>query len=86
MIRFRCPDCEKETKVEVVMTNCVVSEVIDTDDDGTIIYGTPVIHESENDHYQCAECGAVVPVPFVELVDDDPLIEYLEKKNKEEKK
>ena len=86
MLRFHCPRCKKPTKVEVVMTDCVVSEVIDTDDDGAVFYDYPTIHESQNDHYQCSECGYTVPVDYVSPVDDDSLIEYLEKQSSEERK
>ena len=79
MLRFQCPRCKKSTTVEVVMTDCVVSEVIDTDEEGNVFYDYPMIHESNNDHYQCSECGYVVPVDYVSPVDDDSLFDYLEK-------
>lgn len=79
MLRFRCPMCRKRTAIEVVMTDCVVSEVIDEDEDGNLVYSSPTIHESTNDHYQCSECGYVIPVDDVNPVDDEPLLEYLKK-------
>ena len=45
-MKFICPKCNKETEIEVCMTDCIVSETIKFDVDGDPEYGTPKIHES----------------------------------------
>lgn len=75
-MKFICPKCNKETEIEVCMTDCIVSETIKFDVDGDPEYGTPKIHESLNSHYQCKDCGWKLPVE-PNRVDDDALLEWL---------
>lgn len=84
MVKFICPKCRNETKIEVVMDACVVSETVDFEEDGEAVYGYPKIHESHNVRYQCANCGYVIPVE-PDDIDDDKLFEWLKEQeyNKE---
>ena len=50
-MKFICPKCNKETKIEVVMIDCTVTETIEYNDNGELEYGTPEIHDSLNSHY-----------------------------------
>ena len=75
-MKFICPKCNKETEIEVCMTDCIVSETVKFDVDGDPEYGTPKIHESLNSHYQCKDCGWKLPVE-PNRVDDDALLEWL---------
>lgn len=74
---FICPSC-KSTTVEIVMTDCTVSETVEFNESGDMEYGIPQIHESCNSHYQCTVCGWRLPIVPHE-VDDDALTEWLEK-------
>ena len=76
-MKFICPNC-KGMEIEVVMTDCVVSETIKYNDIGGAEYGTPEIHDSVNSHYQCKTCGWKIPVE-AHPVDDDALLEWLSK-------
>ena len=79
MLKFICPKCGEETKIEVVMTDCIVSETIEFEDDGEAVYGYPEIHQSLNSHYECSKCGHELPVEDFDLVGDDALEEWLRK-------
>ena len=76
MLKFICPNCGKETKIEVVMDHCVVSETVEFEDDGEAIYGFSEVNESHNVRYQCFKCGYVIPVE-PDDVGDDILFEWL---------
>lgn len=52
-MKFICPNCSKETEIEVVMIDCTVTETIKYNNNGELEYGTPEIHESLNAYYQC---------------------------------
>jgi len=71
---FICPSC-KMGSVEVVMSDCIVSEEIRYQN-GELVYGITKIHDSLNSHYQCSNCGWRLPVT-PNPVDDDALEEWL---------
>ena len=71
---FICPSC-KTRSIEVVMTDCIVSEEIHYQN-GELVYGFPKIHDSLNSHYQCKNCGWKLPIE-ANQVDDDVLLEWL---------
>ncbi len=75
-MKFICPNCSKETEIEVVMIDCTVTETIKYNNNGELEYGIPEIHESLNAHYQCKKCGWKLPVE-PNPVDDDALLEWL---------
>ena len=75
-MKFICPKCKKNTEIEVGMTDCIVTETIEYNDNGEPEYGTPEIHESVNSHYQCKNCGWKLPIE-PNQVDDDVLLEWL---------
>lgn len=79
-MKFICPKCESEQDVEVYMSDVTASCVIDISEPTELKYGTPELHESTNDHYCCRKCGWELPVE-PHAVDDDALIEYLEKQD-----
>ena len=71
---FICPSC-KTRSIEVVMTDCIVSEEIHYQN-GELVYGCPKIHDSLNSHYQCSNCGWRLPVT-PNPVDDGVLEKWL---------
>ena len=71
---FICPSC-KTRSIEVVMTDCIVSEEIHYQN-GELVYGFPKIHDSLNSHYQCSNCGWRLPVT-PNPVDDGVLEKWL---------
>ena len=71
---FICPSC-KTRSIEVVMTDCIVSEEIHYQN-GELVYGFPKIHDSLNSHYQCCNCGWRLPVT-PNPVDDGVLEKWL---------
>ena len=75
-MKFICPKCKKDTEIEVVMTDCIVTEAIKYNNSGEAEYGTPEIHESLTSHYQCRNSGWKLPVE-ANQVDDDVLLEWL---------
>ena len=79
-MKFICPKCESEQEVEVYMSDVTASCVIDISEPAELKYGTPELHESTNDRYCCRKCGWELPVA-PHAVDDDALIEYLEKQD-----
>ena len=79
MLKFICPKCHEETKIEVVMTDCLVTETVEFKDNGEAVYGPSTIHESSNSYYQCSKCGYELPVKDFDYVIDDTLEEWLRK-------
>lgn len=75
-MKFICPDCKIETEIEVVMTNCIVTETVKFDDTGEAEYGIPKIHESYNERYRCKTCDWTLPVE-PNKVDDNALAAWL---------
>lgn len=77
-MKFICPKCQSEQDVEVLMDNIKASCVIDLTDPLELKYSYPELHESRNESYCCHKCGWKLPIKPHEI-DDDALVEYLEK-------
>ena len=58
MLTVVCPKCKRENTMCVCMSNaeCYVP-ILGIQDDGTVEYGCPEIHEGDNVAYECSECG-----------------------------
>ena len=60
-IRFDCPKCHSH-RLEEVMTGVVVaSRIRHVGSDGDMSYGEQSNEGGEVDHYQCMDCGYIIP-------------------------
>lgn len=76
-MKLVCPQCKKETNVEIVMVNCTVSQTIKFSMIGKPEYGIPRIRENLRSHYQCNACGWHIPVE-PDSFNDNTLLKWLE--------
>lgn len=72
-VKFVCPVCKKEKKLECVQTDARLTSEIRIEG-GEVFYEPPEIHEAVLDRYQCADCGWRVP----DVDTDEELVRYLE--------
>lgn len=74
-LKFRCPQCRKETFVVVGMQNCFVTVRALKVTEDSIEYSFPEVNSSEPEAYYCHSCGRRLKVKPSE--DDSTLIKYL---------
>lgn len=57
---FKCPRCQKN-RLEEVMTDVVVASEVTECDGDTCEYGEQTNSDGIVSHYQCVECGWIIP-------------------------
>ena len=60
MKTFKCPICGS-TEFEEVIGNCTVYNKVLGVEDGELVYGETTYEDGEILHYQCSNCGELIP-------------------------
>lgn len=58
--KFKCPNCEHKVIEEIMSDVYQLSEIIDIDEYGDILYGEIETSDGSVERYQCKNCGTVL--------------------------
>ena len=79
-IKYFCPECKTIAGLDRVSYDSIITSAINGVDDDGIEYGqTKICDDSTTGRYHCSHCGKLVKDGKKTIIDDEELIEYLEK-------